>query len=86
MTAKPWDNPNLRRALAAAVDRKAILDEVFKGSATALASMVPSVFPTSQPKWEEFYGAGAPPPTTRQGARLPPPARRSSTATSRPPG
>src|SRR3989440_1235822 len=64
VNAKPWDNPNMRRALAAAVDRKAIVDEVFKGSATALASMVPASFPTSEPKWEQFYGAAAPPPTT----------------------
>ena len=62
--AKPWDDVNLRRALAAAVDRKTIVDEVFKGSATALASMVPPAFPTSEPKWEQLYGAGAPPPTT----------------------
>jgi peptide/nickel transport system substrate-binding protein len=64
VTAKPWDDANMRRALAAAVDRKAVVDEVFKGSATALASMVPSAFPSSEPKWEQFYGVGSPPPTT----------------------
>jgi peptide/nickel transport system substrate-binding protein len=64
VTAKPWDNPDLRRALAAGLNRKAVVDEVFKGSATALASMVPATFPTSEPKWEQFYGAGAPPPTS----------------------
>jgi peptide/nickel transport system substrate-binding protein len=64
VTAKPWDDPNLRRALAAAVNRQTIVDEVFKGSATALASIVPATFPTSEPKWEQFYGAGAPAPTT----------------------
>ena len=63
VTAKPWDNVNLRRALAAAVDRKAIVDEVFKGSATALASIIPAAFPTSEPKWDQLYGAAAPPPT-----------------------
>jgi peptide/nickel transport system substrate-binding protein len=63
-TAKPWDDVNLRRALAAAVDRKAIVDEVFKGSATTLASMVPPTFETSEPKWEQLYGANAPAPTT----------------------
>jgi peptide/nickel transport system substrate-binding protein len=67
VTAQPWDDVNLRRALASAIDRKAIVDEVFKGSATALASMVPAAFPTSEPKWEQFYGAAAPPPTA--GAR-----------------
>jgi peptide/nickel transport system substrate-binding protein len=64
VTAKPWDDPNLRRALAAALNRKAVVDEVFKGSATALASMVPGTFPTSEPKWEQLYGANAPAPTT----------------------
>ncbi len=62
--AKPWDNVNMRRALAAAVDRKAIVDEVFKGSATSLASMVPANFETSDPKWEQLYGANGPTPTT----------------------
>jgi peptide/nickel transport system substrate-binding protein len=64
VTGKPWDDLNYRRALAAAVDRKALVDEVFKGSATPLASMVPSTFETSEPKWEELYGANAPAPTT----------------------
>jgi len=63
VTAQPWDNVNLRRALAAAVDRKAIVDEVFKGSAAALASIVPAAFPTSEPKWDQLYGAAAPPPS-----------------------
>ena len=35
VTAKPWDNVNMRRALAAAVNRKVVVDEVFKGSAKA---------------------------------------------------
>jgi peptide/nickel transport system substrate-binding protein len=64
VTAKPWDDVNLRRALAAAVDRKALVDEVFKGSATPLASIVPSTFETSEPKWEQLYGANGPAPTT----------------------
>ncbi|HEV3363602.1 MAG TPA: ABC transporter substrate-binding protein [Acidimicrobiia bacterium] len=62
--AKPWNDVNLRRALAAAIDRQAIVDEVFKGSATPLASMVPSTFEVSEPKWDQLYGANAPPPTT----------------------
>jgi peptide/nickel transport system substrate-binding protein len=63
-TAKPWDDVNMRRALAAAVDRKAIVDEVFKGSASTLASIVPPTFDTSEPKWEQLYGPDAPTPTT----------------------
>jgi peptide/nickel transport system substrate-binding protein len=64
VTAKPWDDVNLRRALAAAVNRKAIVDEVFKGSAAPLTSMVPPTFDISEPKWEQLYGANAPTPTT----------------------
>jgi len=74
VTAKPWDNVNLRRALAAAIDRKAIVDQVFGGSATALASMIPAAFPTSEPKWDQLYGAAAPAPTasTSKGAKAAP--------------
>jgi peptide/nickel transport system substrate-binding protein len=60
VTAKPWDDVNLRRALAAAVDRKTLVDQVFQGSATALASIIPAAFPTSEPKWDQLYGAAAP--------------------------
>jgi peptide/nickel transport system substrate-binding protein len=64
VTAKPWDDVNLRRALAAAVNRKVIVNEVFKGSAAELASIVPDTFDISEPKWEQLYGANAAPPTT----------------------
>jgi peptide/nickel transport system substrate-binding protein len=55
-TAKPWDNPDMRRALAAAIDRKAIVDEVFKGTTKVLPSMVPDSFESSLPVWEALYG------------------------------
>jgi len=72
VTAKPWDDVNLRRALAAAVNRKLLTEEVFKGSATPLASMVPPIFDVSEPKWEQLYGASAPPPkTSSRGGRAP---------------
>jgi peptide/nickel transport system substrate-binding protein len=58
VTSKPWDNPNLRRALAAAVDREGVVREVFKGSAKALPSMIPPLFPSSEPKWTQLYGSG----------------------------
>ncbi len=58
VTSKPWDNPDMRRALAAAVDREAVVREVFKGSAKTLSSMIPPLFPTSEPKWNQLYGAG----------------------------
>jgi peptide/nickel transport system substrate-binding protein len=72
VTAKPWDDVNLRRALAAAVNRKLLTEEVFKGSATPLASMVPPTFDVSEPKWEQLYGPNAPGPTTSsRGGRTP---------------
>jgi len=64
VNSKPWDDVNLRRALAAAVNRQKIVDEVFKGSAAPLASLVPANFATSEPKWDQLYGANGPTPTT----------------------
>lgn len=55
---RPWDDPDLRRALAAAVDRETLVTEALKRSAKPLASMVPTTFPTSVPKWTELYGRG----------------------------
>ncbi|MGH9024368.1 MAG: ABC transporter substrate-binding protein, partial [Acidimicrobiia bacterium] len=56
--SKPWDDPDLRRALAAAVDRDILTTEALKRSAKPLASMVPTSFPTSVPKWIDLYGGG----------------------------
>ena len=39
---KPLDDPRVRRAIAAAVDRKPITDVVFLGQATPLYSMIPN--------------------------------------------
>lgn len=58
VTSKPWDNPDMRRALAAAVDREGVVTEVFKGTAKSLPSMIPSLFPASEPKWTQLYGSG----------------------------
>jgi peptide/nickel transport system substrate-binding protein len=58
VTAKPWDNVHLRRAVAAAVDREAVVREVLKGTAKPLPSMLPTTFPTHEPKWTELYGPG----------------------------
>jgi peptide/nickel transport system substrate-binding protein len=55
-TAKPWDKPDMRRAVAAAVDRDAVVSEVLKGTGKPLPSMIPATFPVSEPKWEELYG------------------------------
>ncbi|HYH51551.1 MAG TPA: ABC transporter substrate-binding protein, partial [Acidimicrobiia bacterium] len=64
VTAKPWDDVNLRRALAAAVNRELLVEEVFKGAASPLASMIPATFEVSEPKWEQLYGPNGPTPTT----------------------
>ncbi|MGH2667878.1 MAG: ABC transporter substrate-binding protein, partial [bacterium] len=58
VTSKPWDNPDMRRALAAAVDRDGVVSEVFKGTAKSLPSMIPPLFPASEPKWTQLYGSG----------------------------
>ncbi|MGH9038918.1 MAG: ABC transporter substrate-binding protein, partial [Acidimicrobiia bacterium] len=58
VTSKPWDNPDMRRALAAAIDREAVIREVFKGTAKSLPSMIPALFSVSEPKWTQLYGPG----------------------------
>lgn len=41
---KPFDDPKVRRAIAATVDRQRIIDEVFEGAGTPLYSMIPTGF------------------------------------------
>jgi peptide/nickel transport system substrate-binding protein len=53
----PFNNINLRKAVAAAVDRKAVVDEVLKGGGKPLESMVPTSFPTYDAKWSDLYGS-----------------------------
>jgi peptide/nickel transport system substrate-binding protein len=36
-----------------------VVDEIFKGTARTLSSIVPPPFPTSEPKWTDLYGTGA---------------------------
>jgi len=58
VTKPPFDNLNLRKAVAAAVDREAVTTEVLKGTGVPLQSMVPPTFASShEPKWSELYGA-----------------------------
>ncbi len=57
VTKPPFDNLNLRRAVAAAVDRDAVVTEVLKGTGVPLASMIPTSFASAhEPKWSELYG------------------------------
>jgi len=47
VTAAPYDDPEVRRAMSAAIDRQRIIDEVFEGAGAPLYSMVPSAFEES---------------------------------------
>lgn len=52
---EPFDDPNVRKAMAAAIDRDRIVDEVLAGDGEALYSMVPPLFEASVPAFEEVY-------------------------------
>ncbi|MEA2843374.1 MAG: peptide/nickel transport system substrate-binding protein [Actinomycetota bacterium] len=59
VTKPPFDNLNLRKAVAAAIDRKPVVDEVLKGTGKPLDSMIPPTFDkTYEPRWAELYGTG----------------------------
>jgi peptide/nickel transport system substrate-binding protein len=44
----PFDNPDVRRAIAATIDRQRIVDEAFEGQASPLFSMIPENFDESE--------------------------------------
>ncbi|HEX6257567.1 MAG TPA: ABC transporter substrate-binding protein [Euzebyales bacterium] len=44
VTAAPFDDPEVRRAMSASIDRQRIIDEVFEGAGVPLYSMIPSTF------------------------------------------
>ena len=54
----PWNNPNMRKALAAALDRTPVINEVLKGTGKSLDSMIPPTFPTHEAAWTSIYGTG----------------------------
>src|SRR5256714_395851 len=54
----PWNNPTMRKALAAALDRTPGVNEALKGTGKALDSMIPPTFPTHDPAWTSLYGNG----------------------------
>ena len=57
VTKKPFDNVNMRKAVAAGIDREAVTREVLKGTGVPLASMVPPTFASAfEPKWTDLYG------------------------------
>jgi peptide/nickel transport system substrate-binding protein len=56
-TQKPFDDPNVLKAIASAVDRNEIVDTVYGGQATPLYSMVPPGFLGATEAFETMYGA-----------------------------
>lgn len=48
VTQPPFDNAEVRRAIAATIDRERIVDEVFEGQALPLNSMIPTTFDASE--------------------------------------
>ena len=54
----PFDDLNVRKAVAAMVDRKLISDRAFKGQADPLYSLIPKAFDVYQPVFEKAYGDG----------------------------
>lgn len=57
VTRPPFDDVNVRKAVAAAVDRDRIIEDVFAGNAEALHSQIPTGFPEYQPYFEQYNDA-----------------------------
>ena len=55
---QPLDNPLVRQALAALVDRPTINERILYGQGKPLYSIVPSTFSVSQPVFKNAYGDG----------------------------
>ncbi|WP_399378905.1 MULTISPECIES: ABC transporter substrate-binding protein [unclassified Thermosynechococcus] len=54
----PWDQLAARQVLAASVNRQRLAERVFLGEAKPLYSLVPSLFPESEPIFRDRYGDG----------------------------
>lgn len=54
----PFNDLNVRKAVASMVDRKLISDRAFKGQAEPLYSLIPKAFDVYQPVFEKAYGDG----------------------------
>jgi peptide/nickel transport system substrate-binding protein len=55
---KPLDNPQVRQAIAAFIDRPLINDRILYGQAKPLYSILPTTFSLSQPVFKAAYGDG----------------------------
>jgi peptide/nickel transport system substrate-binding protein len=53
---KPLDQPEVRQAIAASINRGLINDRVLKGQAQPIYSLVPTAFDTYEPTFEKLYG------------------------------
>ena len=53
---KPVDNVAVRKAIAQLIDRQAITDSIYKGTATPLYSTVPAAFPGSKESFKDAFG------------------------------
>lgn len=56
-TVKPYDDPNVVKAIAAAVDRNAIADTVYSGQVTPLYSMIPPGFLGADESYDTMYSS-----------------------------
>ncbi|MEL7506523.1 MAG: ABC transporter substrate-binding protein [Cyanobacteria bacterium J06554_1] len=54
----PFDNLNVRKAIAAMIDRNLINDRAFQGQAEPLYSLIPKSFDVHEPVFEKAYGDG----------------------------
>ena len=53
-TKKPFDDPAVRQAMSAAIDRQRIVDEVFEGAAEPIFSMIPPSYAASKDYMSEI--------------------------------
>jgi peptide/nickel transport system substrate-binding protein len=53
---KPVDNVAVRKAIAQIIDRQAITDSIYKGTATPLYSTVPAAFPGAKESFKDAFG------------------------------
>jgi peptide/nickel transport system substrate-binding protein len=55
---EPFSDLNARKAIAALIDRKLLVDRVFQGQAEPLYSLIPTSLDVYKPVFEEVYGDG----------------------------
>ena len=56
-TIKPYDDPNVDKAIASAIDRNAIADTVYAGQVTPLYSMIPPGFLGADQAFDTMYSS-----------------------------